>query len=189
MIFIKKYWLHVVIIITLVVLLNRCGKSEPTIKIVTETEYIDRVDTITRVVIKEVPTTVYLNRIKTIKGKDSIVYVKQFVKGTIKANQYETELQSNNATAKLKITTTGELLDVQGVISYKEKVTTITKTIERNKSGLFLYAETSINPLSENIEVGLDYVIKNKFIIGTSASYNNVTKSINLNAKIGIKLF
>jgi hypothetical protein len=169
-------------------LLKKCEK-EPKVITKTEIEYVKVTDTITKVEIKEVPKTVYINKIKTIKGKDSIVYVPTPNDNTITANQYDTKIESNNATADLKITTTGELLDVSGVINYTQenKTTTITKT--KPQSGLFLYTETSVNPMFERAELGLDCQISNKVIIGTSVSYNNIVKKPYFNVKLGFKIF
>jgi len=188
---VKNNWFWYLLIVVLVLaLLKQCGKKGETIvKTKIETKYIERVDTINTVTIKEIPKKVYVVKETTIKGKDSIVYVDKETNEAIEANQYDTKLESNNATADLKITTTGELLDVTGSISYQEKETTIKETIKKDKSGLFLYVEGSVQPVLERFELGLDYQIRNKIIIGTSASYNNVSKSINFNAKVGIKLF
>lgn len=179
-------WLYIVIGIILLMILLRSCNQEP--EIITEIEYIERTDTITKVEIQEVPIKVYVQKIKTVKGKDSIIYVKE--KDTanlpiIEANQFTTFLNSNNATADLKITTTGQLLDVQGVINYKEKVTTITEF--KNNSGLFLYGQT--NTKFDTYGIGVDYVIKNKIIIGVSGNYNTQFESASVNFKVGIRVF
>ena len=153
-----------------------------------QTRYIQVTDTITKVEIKEVPKKVYVYKAKTVKGKDSIVFVKS--KDTadlpiIKANQFTTILKSNNATADLKITTTGELLDVQGVINYKEKKQTITEF--KNNSGLFLYGQT--NTKFDEYGVGLDYVIRNSIIIGGSINHNTQFQNTRINIKVGIRIF
>jgi len=179
-------WLYILIGVILIMVLIRVWNKEPKIK--TKIEYIQRTDTITKVEIKEVPTKVYVYKSKTLKGKDSIVYVKE--KDTnnlpiIKANQFTTFLNSNNATADLKITTTGELLDVQGVIHYKEKIKTIKEF--KNNSGLFIYGQT--NTRLDTYGVGLDYVIKNKIIIGAGVNYNTQFESTSVNFKVGIRVF
>ena len=183
----KNVFIVIISVLFVIFAFNKC-EQKPTIVTKTKVEYIDRIDTITKVEIQEVPKIVFVNKYKTVKGNDSIVYVKVKNDSTIQANQYNTKLLSNNATADLKITTTGALLDVSGVIRYKEKETTTNTTITRSKSGLFLYGETSINPTLERIEIGLDYQIKNKIIIGVSASYNDIAKQSYINAKIGFRL-
>lgn len=159
-------------------------EQEPKIKTVTKIEYVKVTDIIERVKIDTVPKLVYVKKVK-----DSIVYVSKPSDSTIEANQYKTKIASNNATADLEITTTGELLDVRGVINYTQenKATTITKV--KPKSGLFLYGATSVNPTFENIELGLDYQIKNTIVIGTSVNYNNQSKSAYINLKLGFRVF
>ena len=178
-------------ILAILIIIFVVKKCEQDPKVITKTkiEYVKVTDTILRTVIDSVPKIVYVKKTKTVKGKDSIVYVKEPNDSTIQANQYNTQLQSNNATADLKITTTGELLDVQGVINYTQTNTT-TETIKtKPKSGLFLYGETSINPMFERAALGIDYQIKNTIIVGASTSYNNVSKHVNFNVKVGLRLF
>lgn len=178
---IKKYYWILFIILT-IILVKKC-EDEPTV--ITETEYITVTDTITKVEIKEIPKTVFVEKVKTIKGKDSIIYVNKPTDTTIQANEYKTKLESNNATANLKIVTTGELIDVKGTIDYTQTNTTITKI--KDKSGLFLYGGTSVLPALQNYEIGLDYQIRNKVLIGASISH--VQNQTYINAKIGIKIF
>lgn len=184
----KKYnWILYVIVIGLIIALAHQCQEEETIKTVTKIEYVEKTDTITETIIEEKIKKVYVERFKTIKGKDSIVYKDNPTDSTINANQYTTQLKSNNATANLEITTTGELLDVTGIINYTQenKTTTITKT--KAKSGLFAYGQINLNGF-DNYGLGLDYVIKNKIIIGTSANYDNFNGNIGLNVKVGIRL-
>ena len=183
---INKNWIwYFIAIVSIILLLKDCGGEK--IKTVTVTEIVKVTDTVTNTVIQEVPKTVYIERLKTIKGKDTIIYKDKADSTTIKANQYATKLESNNATANLQITTTGELLDVQGVITFEQenKTTTITKT--KNASGLFLYGQTNLNGF-DSYGVGIDYQIKNKIIVGTSVNYDNFNGHFSLNAKIGFKL-
>ena len=183
----KKYIPYIVIAVLLFLIFQ---KDEPKIITKTKIEYVKRTDTITRVEIQEKPVTRYVQRTKTIKGRDSIIYLGKADSTTIQANEYKTELKSNNAVAKLKILTSGELLDVSGVIEYKEKVTTLETIKLRNSSGLFLYGQGSVgNRQLSDFAVGLDYVFKNKIIIGTSGSYNNISQTINFNVKLGIRIF
>ena len=166
-------------------LFKQCKKED---KVVTKTEYIKVTDTITRVKIQEKPIIRYVHRTKTVKGNDSIIYLSKKDSTSIQANEYKTKLESNNATADLSILTTGELLDVSGVIHYTQKETTVERF--KNASGLFLYGQGSIgNKEMQEIGVGFDYVIKNKYIAGIGVNYNNLVKAPYLNFKIGINLF
>lgn len=185
---IKKNWFVYLLIIVLTFALIKQLESEP--KVVTKTKviYKTKTDTIHTVEIKEVPKTVIVEKIKTIKGKDSIIYVDSQTDTSIEANQYDTELKANNALAKLKITTTGQLLYVSGTISWTEKETQTTTTIIKPKSGLFLYGQTSVKPLLEVSSIGLDYQFKNTAIIGTSFSFDHIMKQNYVNVKLGFRI-
>ncbi len=182
----NNWFIYLIIAALIIALLHQC-QGDDTVKTVTKIEYVEKTDTVTKTIIEKVPTKVYVERTKTIKGKDTIIYKNKPTDSTINANQYDTTLKSNNATADLKITTTGELLDVQGVIKYTQenKTTTITET--KSKSGLFLYGQINLNGF-DNYGLGLDYTIKNKLIIGTSINYDNFNGHFGLNAKIGFKI-
>lgn len=180
-------WWIAAILIVLFALFQQCEQEQ---KIVTKTKviYKTKTDTIKETIIKEVPKKVIVEKIKTVKGKDSIIYVDWKTDTSIEANQYDTKLKANNALAKLKITTTGQLLDVSGTISWTEKETQTTTTIIKPKSGMFLYGQTSVSPLLEVSSVGLDYQFKNTVIIGTSFSLDHMTKQNYLNLKVGFRI-
>jgi hypothetical protein len=166
------------VIITLL-LLRQCSKPE----VIKETVTKWKIDTLT--VDKIVNKPVYIERTKTIKGKDSIIYKDKPNDSTITANQYTTTLKSNEASADLKITTTGELLDLTGTITYPEKETTITET--KQASGLYLFGSNPIKSVQP--EIGVLYQVNNKVFIFASGQYNNYTNSIDAKAGIGIKIF
>ena len=104
----------------------------------------------------------------------------------LKPKQYTTEVNSNDAVAKLDITTTGELLDVQGYITYPKKETTTETIIRRDNSGIFIYAQLPISSQITSPELGVLFQIKNKLIIGIGAQYIN--NNVNAVATIGVKL-
>jgi hypothetical protein len=154
-------------------LLNQCNGEVKTV-VKTETIVKWKTDTITQIKYDTVPEIVYINRIKKLTGRDSIVYRSVPDSTTIKANRYETQIVSGDATGDLQITVTGELLNVTGTITYPEKetITEITKT--KNASGLFMYGSIPMNNLASP-EVGLMYQFKNKVGIMTGVQYNNIT--------------
>jgi hypothetical protein len=180
-------WLIIGLII-IFALLKQC-EEEP--QVITKTETVTKIvtDTITQVKIKEVPKTVYVEKIKTktIKGDSIIVYKDKPGETSTMATLYQTELLSNEAKADLQIVVDGELLDISGTIQFpkEEKTTTIIK--KTNNSGLFIYGQL---PISTSIapELGVMFQIKNKIIIGAGANYNNFTKKIEPNITLGIKL-
>jgi len=182
----KKIAPYIILVILAMVIFRQCNE-EPKIITKTKVEYVDRIDTIKDVVIQEVPTVRYIEKVKTIKGKDSIVYLDD--NEGIKANEYNTQLNSNNATATLKILTTGELLDVSGTINYKEKVITEKTTEFKNNSGVFLYGQTSVVPQFEQFAIGVDWQIKNTIIIGANVGYNLPHNQTSINLKVGFRIF
>ena len=173
-----NHLVYIALVIFILLFINECSKDAE-VKTVTKIKTVH--DTITNTIISK-PKEVIFYKTDTIHEKETV-----FIKNSnpIKAKEYDTKLESNNATADLKIITTGELLDVQGIITYPEKETTLIKP----KSGLFLNLETSVKPTFERVGVSLDYQIKNKWLIGVGASYNNQVKQGYINAKIGFKLF
>lgn len=179
---------YLLAVVVLFLMIKKC-EQEPKIKIVTETEYITKTDTIKETIIRDNFIPKYIIKTVTKKGKDSIIYVDRETHSAINVREYDAEVKTDSASAKLKITTTGELLDVKGEISWlkEEKTTTITKI--KPKSGLFLFGEVSAIPKAENFAIGLDYQIRNTFLIGVSASHNTITKGVYLNAKVGIRIF
>ena len=196
----NKYKVLITFVITSVIFLFIIKSCEKQPKIVTETKYdISKIiDSVKQATLKNVKT-VYIDtsktKIKWLKGetkiikKDSIVYVDVPNNKTITAKQYETELKSNEALANLSITTTGELLDVKGIITYPEKIITNTVTKTYDNSGAFFYFEGQLKKKPERFELGLDYQIKNKLLLGFSLDYNNLTKNISGNFKIGVSVF
>ena len=179
--------LLIISVIVILILINKqCEKPKEVIKTITKVEIVK--DTITEVEIKEVPKTVFVNRYVNIKGKDSIIYVDKPNDSTIQANQYNTTLKSNDATAEVQITTTGELLDVSGVITYPKTKETVTTIKNRNNSGLFIYGDLPITN-NFNPEIGAIYQFKNTALIKSGVQYNEFTKSLDVKIGVGIKIF
>jgi len=181
-------WWFLVLFIIFFAILKQC-EGKPTVTTVTETKIVTVHDTITEVKIKEVPKTVYVEKIKTVKGKDTIIYKDSSSDSTITAKQYQTTLKSNEASAELKITTSGELLDVSGIITYPEKETTTTITKIRNASGLFIYGNSAISATGISPGVGALFNIKNKLILGAGVEYNNFTNNVNATFTLGVKIW
>jgi hypothetical protein len=178
-------WYLVAFAIIVFALIKQC-EPETKVKTVTKTEYVKVTDTITKTIISE-PKKVFVERVKTVKGKDSLIYVNKPSTTTLNANEYNTRLLSNNATATLKITTTGELLDVSGTIDYTQENTTTTITKTRAMSGLFLYGDVPVTNYV-NIEVGIIYQVRNTFLVKAGVQYNNITGKPDVKIGIGIKL-
>ena len=161
-------------------LMKQC-ETKPSVTTKIETKIVKVTDTITTVKID----TLY-RYVNVEKVKDSIIYRDIATSNTIKAKQYTTEVKSNDAVAKLDITTTGELLDVQGYITYPKKETITETIIKRDNSGIFIYAQLPISSQITSPELGVLFQIKNKLIIGIGAQYIN--NNVNAVATIGVKL-
>lgn len=187
--FTKNLWILITIVVVALLIHQCTKKTEP--KIVTKTEIVTKIvhDTIVETKIEKVKEPVYVERIKTLQGKDSIIYRDKPTENTVEANLYNTNLKSNNAEALLKITALGEVLDVKGVITYPEVTKTITNDIYHEKGGLFLYGQGQIDKNPQIFGLGLDWVIKNKYVIGVSANHDNINKNSYGMVKLGIKLF
>lgn len=188
----QKYKIAIVCVIGFLIFITvvRSCEKEPKIVTKTVTKIVTLRDTIKTVTIKEVPKIVYVNKYVNVKGDKVIVYVdKPTDSSTIKANQYDTEIRSNNALAKLQITTSGELLDVQGVIEYPKETVTTTITKTKAQSGLFLFSQVPINANQINAELGLLYQFKNSVMVMGGLQYNEFTKRADIKVGLGIKLF
>lgn len=184
---IKNNWLLILVVAVLLLVLNKqCEKPKTITKTVTKIERIT--DTITKTVISP-PEKVYIERTKTIKGKDTIIYRESATDSTIIANIYTTKLEANEATANLKITTTGELLDVQGTIDFPKVTETITITKTKPMSGLFLYGQIPTNVNNFSPEIGLLYQFKNKAMVTGSAQLNQFTNKVDIKVGVGIRIF
>ena len=182
----KKMLIGLAILIAALGIIKAC-EQEPKVRTVTETKYETVHDTIYNAIIEKVPTKVYVERYKTVKGKDSLIYVSEPSDSTLEANQYNTLLKANNATATLKITITGELLDVTGTIDYEKEITTTTITKSKAQSGLFIYGSMPIN--SVNPELGLMYQFKNSVMVLGAVQYNEFTHQADIKVGVGIKIF
>jgi hypothetical protein len=179
-------WL-IVGLIVLFTVIKSC-ESEPRTITKTETVVKWKTDTIKETEIKEVQKPVYVEKIKTVKGKDSIIYVDKPSKTSQTAKIYKTELKSDSATANLNITSLGRVLDVKGSITYPSIKKTVETTIIKNKSGFYIYGQLPVNDLA-NPEIGIQYNIRNTIFLSSGVQYNNFTKKPDINVGIGIKIF
>lgn len=182
---ISFWWLPIFGIIFFA-LLKQC-EGEPKVITKTETKTIIKTDTVKVKEIVELQKPVYIERTKTIKGKDSIIYKYKPSETTITAQQFKTTLEANNANADLTITALGEVLDVSGTITYPEKETTVETIITRDASGFYIYANLPINNMVSP-EVGVLMQIRNKMFISGGVQYNNLSQKMDFKIGLGIKL-
>ena len=183
----KRELIYIIGAIVLALGIVKACEQEPKIKVETKTVYEKVYDTIREFEVIDKPVKVYIERTKTLKGKDSLIYVLKPSDNTLESKQYNTLLKSNNATARLKITA-NELFDVSGTIEYEKEITTTKITKVKAKSGLFIYADVPVSNM-QNVEAGLIYQFKNSFLLKGGVQYNNLTKTPDLKVGIGIKIF
>ena len=173
-----------------IILFSVFKQCDRDIKTITKTETVIKwkEKIVTETIIDTVFKKVYVQKIKTVKGKDSLIYKDKPSENTITANEYKAEVKTDSAIAKLNIVTTGELLDVTGVITYPEKETITTITKIKDKSGFYIYGALPINNITSP-EVGVLFQVRNKVFVSAGVQLNNITKQPDLKVGIGIKLF
>ena len=92
----------------------------------------------------------------------------------VEANKYSQELVGKKGTAQIDVVTTGELLDLSGIIECNERIIEKTVTKYKNKSKLFLSGgiDMRLDGGIRNVRVGLDYNVKNKVILKGGLGYD-----------------
>jgi hypothetical protein len=183
----KRNFIYIIIgFIIAFAILRQCEGAPRTIT-KTVTKIVKVTDTIKEVKFEEKIKKVYVKKTVTTKGDRIIVYKDKPSEDTIDASQHSVEVLSNNAKANLSITYVGELLDVQGVITYPRIETTVETLKIRDASGIFIYGNLPINNL-QSPEVGVLFQIKNKMFISTGAQFNQLSQQIDYKVGIGFKI-
>ena len=92
----------------------------------------------------------------------------------IEANKYSQELIGDKGIAKIDVITTGELLDLSGIIECNEKIIekTITKYTAKSKVFVSGGIDMRLNGELKNIRAGIDYNIKNKVLLKGGLGYD-----------------
>ncbi len=92
----------------------------------------------------------------------------------IEANKYSQKLIGEKGIAQIDVVTTGELLDLSGIIECNEKIVEKTITKYANKSQLFLSGniDMRLDGGVKSVRVGLDYNVKNKVILKGGLGYD-----------------
>ena len=192
-----SYLFIIIVGIILYFVLKPDPPEPPRVKV--KTEFKKVIDSISSAIIKE-PRIMYIDTTgpqpypiqpdKIIIYRDTIIYIDTTgaKKKPIEAREYPATIQSKNATAQLSILTTGKLLNVTGTIEHTEQIKTIETTKWDTKNTLYLYAQTSVLPQLKNYQIGIDYTIRNKLIIGTNIGYDPVNNAGSLNLKFGVTL-
>ena len=166
-------------------LMKSCeGEPKVVTKMVTKTEIVK--EPITKVEIKEVTKTVYVQKKS---DSDTIIVFKDKPSEipTTEAKEYKVTLNSNNAKADLTVTAK-ELFKIDGIISYPKETIKETTTITRDASGFYIYGSMPISSQITTPELGVMFQIKNKLIIGVGGRYDNIINNGYLVGTIAVKL-
>lgn len=193
---VKYIFQAALVIIAIIFFVDKCSPDVP-VPTVTTTVDIEHIkDSIKNVVINSIEP-VYIDTSKTktkwLKPEKEIVritdtfYLNSDSTNFVPANKYSLTLESNEATADLDITTTGELLDIDGVINYPKETITIKETIIDRAPHLSLYTMSPTNRFSP--ELGLIYKTKGPISLMVSGNYNEFIKQGELKVGIGITIF
>ncbi len=116
------------------------------------------------------PIKVYVDRWKYVRVPVDAPIVEEIVE----ANKYSQKLIGKKGTAQIDVVTTGELLDLSGIIECNEKIVEKTITKYVNKNSLFFSSGVDLNVKGKirNIKVGLDYNIRNRVLIKGGIGYD-----------------
>ena len=148
--------------------------------IVTKTEYkvVNKVDTL-RI---DKPIVVYKNKIveKEVIKIDSVY--KDF-----RPSDYKYTLDTINSKFEAHLAGWGGLDKVDIISKHKDSIITNTtiKTVLVNKNTLYIWGGYNTRP---SYQVGIDYTIKNKLVIGSNIDYDKDTQQVTPGVKIGIKI-
>lgn len=138
---------------------NKCTKSKKveTLKeIVIEKKVVDTVR-LTNTISK--PTKVFVEKI-VIEYDTIIKYVDVATETSIEANKYKETLKGKHGEADIFVTTTGQLLDLKGVLRFTERETIRPMLVRKNN--LYLGGHYNTN---DGIESNLYFDLKQKIII------------------------
>lgn len=116
-------------------------------------------DTVRMITPISTPRLVFVE--KVVVENDTIIrFVNEPSETSITANKYSETLKGEHGEVDIDVTTTGQLLDLRGVMRFNKTETTITKVVEKNK--LFMGVEYNTD---ERIEAKLSLSLKNKAMI------------------------
>lgn len=160
-----------------------CNKTEtPKVKVVTKTKVVKVTDTLRpkdKIVTKY--KDVYIRKTDT-----TVVYVIEKDSSVIQARIYEQPIIGKRSSGLAKITTTGDLLDFSAIIECQDSIKETTITKYKNKSQLFLSPSYNTN---NQINLGVDWNIKNKALIKAGVGYDINNTSPYLSVGVGIPIF
>lgn len=166
----KNIIIAIAFLIIGVLIAGSCEGKGSEVKTITKTKVVEVKDTLVLrdTIVK--PKKVYVNKTNT-----EVVYVeKPDSVETVKANKYNQRIIGNRSVADVEVLTTGELLDLKAVVTCKDSIIEKETIIIKSKSNVFVSGGVGFNPQGSvrDLNVGLDYNVKNKVLIGVEAGYD-----------------
>lgn len=169
-----------------ILLASSCEGREPEVKTITKTRVVEVKDTlvVTDTIVK--PIKVYVNKTNT-----EVVYIdKPDSIPTIKANKYNQRVVGNRSVADVEVLTTGELLDLKAIVTCKDSIIERETIITKSKSNVFVSGGIGFDGEGtvRDINIGLDYNIKNSVLIGVEAGYDLNVQQPFVGLRVGFSL-
>jgi cellobiose-specific phosphotransferase system component IIB len=186
--FLFKYKTIILFVVGFLIgLILNFNNSKPIIKKTTKIEYIvkNNIDTILSNPKVEYK---YKDKIVVIKNTDTII--KNFKPKDYEWVYNKTDTTKNKKTIiNIKANGWGNLTKLDYIINTKDTTKIITNTIEKTiiKTPNTLYLSCGYNS-NNNPNIGIDWTIKNKFIMGGIVQYDNKINEPVFGVKIGVKL-
>lgn len=169
-----------------VLIASSCEGKRTEIKTITKTKVVEVRDTL---ILKDTivkPKKVYVSKTNT-----KVVYVdKPDSIPTIQANKYNQRIVGNRSVADVEVLTTGELLDLKAVVTCKDSIIEKETIITKSKSNVFVSGGVGFDGQGtiRDINVGLDYNIKNDLLIGIEAGYDLNVQQPFVGIRVGFSL-
>jgi len=169
-----------------ILLASSCEGKEPEVKTITKTRVVKVRDTL---VIKDTivkPKKVYVNKTNT-----EVIYIdKPDSIPTLEANKYNQRIIGSRSVADVEVLTTGELLDLKAIVTCKDSIIEKETIITKSKSNVFVSGGVGFNPQGgiRDLNVGLDYNIKNSVLIGVEAGYDLNVQQPFVGLRVGFSL-
>lgn len=120
------------------------------------------------------------------KTDTSVVYLEKPDSTSIEARVYTQPISGKRSSGVATITTTGDLLDFCATIECQDSIIEKTTTKYRDNSRLFLSPSYNTN---NQINIGVDWNIKNKFLLKGGVGYDIQNTNPYISLGIGIPIF
>jgi hypothetical protein len=163
-------------------LLHFCEGKDKSDKVKTVVKTVKVTDTLR---VKGPVTTKYRD-VFIRKTDTSIVYLDKADTTSLEARVYTQPISGNRSSGVATITTTGELLDFCATIECQDSIIEREVIKYRDNSRLFLSPSYNTNG---QINIGLDWSIRNKFLLKGGGGYDLNTNTPYISLGVGIPIF